>query len=272
MAWMKLDDRFHASRKLNSIPKRHRFQAAGLWAIAGSWVSGQGTDGFVPDYMIEQWGASAKTVECLVTSGLWRRESEGFVFDSWLEYNPSKAQTEAERAASAERMRRSRERRRAESAGQAVDTDDVAAQQSEVLQRNTPEVLQRPDPTRPDPTPSSGNYEGVSHVSDAREIEPPSSKCPRHINEPNPPACRACGEARQARGDWEARKARESSRARSAEAHARAQERRRAIEACSLCDGEGYIGSDLCAHVQAPSSRPSLTALYQQERAKKKAL
>lgn len=271
MAWMKLDDRFHASRKLNSIPKRHRFQAAGLWAIAGSWVSGQGTDGYVPDYMIEQWGASAKTVECLVTSGLWRRESEGFVFDSWLEYNPSKAQTEAERAASAERMRRSRERRRAESAGQTVDADDVAAQQSEVLQRNTPEVLQRPDPTRPDPTPSSGNYEGVSHVSDAREIEPPSSKCSRHVNDPNPPACRACGEARQARAAWDSRQSLAVARARSEKARSAAQERARAIAECSLCDDDGYVDTSVCGHAPAPSSRPPLRVLYQQAKAEEKA-
>lgn len=153
MAWMKLDDKFHSSRKVNSIPKRHRFQAVGLWAIAGSWVAGEQTDGFVPDYMIEQWGPTAITVESLVNAGLWERVRDGFAFCSWLEYNPSKAQTKAEREASAQRMKASRERKRTNSAGQSNEGANVAPQHGETLQRNTSDVLQRPDPTRPDPTP-----------------------------------------------------------------------------------------------------------------------
>lgn len=153
MAWMKLDDKFHSSRKVNSIPKRHRFQAVGLWAIAGSWVAGEQTDGFVPDYMIEQWGPTDTTVESLVNAGLWERVRDGFAFCSWLEYNPSKAQTKAEREASAQRMKASRERKRTNAAGQSADSANVAAQQGETLQRNTSDVLQRPAPTRPDPTP-----------------------------------------------------------------------------------------------------------------------
>ena len=153
MAWMKLDDKFHSSRKVNSIPKRHRFQAVGLWAIAGSWVAGEQTDGFVPDYMIEQWGPTAITVESLVNSGLWERVRDGFAFCSWLEYNPSKAQTKAEREASAQRMKASRERKRTNNAGQSNEGANVAPQHGETLQRNTSDVLQRPDPTRPDPTP-----------------------------------------------------------------------------------------------------------------------
>ena len=149
MAWMKLDDKFHSSRKVNSIPKRHRFQAVGLWAIAGSWVAGEQTDGFVPDYMIEQWGPTAITVESLVNAGLWERVRDGFAFCSWLEYNPSKAQTKAEREASAQRMKASRERKRTNNAGQSNEGANVAPQHGETLQRNTSDVLQRPDPTRP---------------------------------------------------------------------------------------------------------------------------
>ena len=152
MTWFKVDDGFHASHKLNSIPARHRFQAAGLWVIAGSWAGQQETDGHVPDYMIKAWGATRMTVESLVSAGLWRRERDGYSFCSWLEYNPSKEDTDARRAASAERMRRSRERRRAEATGQEPPPEDVAPQRAEVLRGNGATVLQRPDPTRPDPT------------------------------------------------------------------------------------------------------------------------
>lgn len=164
MAWFKVDDQFHASRKLNSIPKRYRLQAAGLWAIAGSWVSGQETDGFVPDYMIQVWSPTQKTVDSLVESGLWIRENDGFRFYSWLNYNPSKEDSDAKRAASKERMRQSRERNRRRTdgesrnqankyAGSGAADEDVTLQHPNV----TGEALQRPDPTRPDPTPITTN-------------------------------------------------------------------------------------------------------------------
>ena len=159
MPWFKVDDQFHASRKLNSIPKRHRLQAAGLWAIAGSWVSGQETDGFVPDYMIQVWSPTQKTVDSLVESGLWIRENDGFRFYSWLNYNPSKEDSDAKRAASKERMRQSRERNRRRTDGESRNQDSKyagngAADEDVTLQHPnvTGGTLQRPDPTRPDPT------------------------------------------------------------------------------------------------------------------------
>ena len=164
MAWFKVDDQFHASRKLNSIPKRHRLQAAGLWAIAGSWVSGQETDGFVPDYMIQVWSPTQKTVDSLVESGLWIRENNGFRFYSWLNYNPSKEDSDAKRAASKERMRQSRERNRRRTDGESRNQTSEYAGSSAVDEDVTPQhpnvtggTLQRPDPTRPDPTPITTN-------------------------------------------------------------------------------------------------------------------
>lgn len=160
MPWMKVDDRFHSSEKLNSIPKRQRFGAAGLWTVAGSWVAGEETDGFVPDYMIRLWNPPVSLVESLVNAGLWERESDGYRFVSWLKYNPSKEDSDAKRAASAERMARSRERRKKERAGSRSGEEnvalqqgsDVAVQQERLLQGDVADVLQRPDPTRPDPT------------------------------------------------------------------------------------------------------------------------
>ena len=254
MAWMKVDDNFHTSRKLNSIPKRHRFQAAGLWTIAGSWVAGQGTDGFVPNYMIEVWGPTDKTVESLVNAGLWTVESGGFRFSSWLEYNPSKEQTEAERAASAERMRKSRERRRAERAGQEAAREDVAPQRAELLQRNADDVLQRPDPTRPDPTrpDPKERVKGGGDLTVARERvreapptqipeswidDPRSARCSTHILETSPPACGKCADARRA-----AEYARDRRAQNQAEDH---RKRRSAIANCELCDEGGWVhGSD----------------------------
>lgn len=162
MGWFKVDDQFHASHKLMSIPKRYRFQVAGLWAIAGSWVASQETDGFVPDYMIDVWQPTSKCIEFLVSSELWVRSPGGYTFNSWLNYNPSKADTDAKREASKLRMRAHRERTRAKDAnkdtGQSVEHQNVTLQRSnDVTQNVTPQrsmsvtqgvLLSRPDPNR----------------------------------------------------------------------------------------------------------------------------
>ncbi|QDF15448.1 hypothetical protein SEA_MOLLYMUR_88 [Gordonia phage Mollymur] len=169
MGWMKVDDRFHSSHKLNAIPARQRFQAAGLWVIAGSWASSQETDGEVPMYMLKQWGATAKTAEALVLAGLWSRTQDGFRFCSWLDYNPSKADTAARRAANAERKRLAREAKAAKRAGQRVGEENVPADTPETV----PSIPTRPDPTRPDPTPLD------TYVSREEPSEtPPSSESP----------------------------------------------------------------------------------------------
>ena len=167
MAWFKVDDTFHTSRKVKSIPARHRLAAVGLWTVAGSWCSQELTDGHVPTYMIREWGATPKVVDALVSAGLWDREHDGFVFRSWVEYNPSKARVEDERAASKARMEASRARRRAKRAGQEGDNGNVAAQHP----RNSDGVLRRPDPTRPDPT-------HISTKSSCSSASPPSDPAP----------------------------------------------------------------------------------------------
>ena len=148
MAWFKVDDGFHASHKLQSIPSRHRFAAAGLWVVAGSWAANQLTDGNVPDYMLKAWGATPAVIECLVNAGLWDRVQGAYTFCSWREYQPSKADVEAERAASRARMREMRARRKTK-----VPQND--AENGEVFGRTVPngsESVRNPDPTRPDPT------------------------------------------------------------------------------------------------------------------------
>ena len=72
MAWFKVDDKLHSSRKVMSIPKRQRLAAIGLWTLAGSWSADQETDGIIPDYMIAEWGGTRAVVQALVDAGLWR--------------------------------------------------------------------------------------------------------------------------------------------------------------------------------------------------------
>jgi len=149
VAWFKIDDGFHSSRKLLKIPKRTRFAAVGLWTVAGSWAADQLTDGNVPDYMIGVFGAPPAAPDALVDSGLWQRTSDGYVFYNWHEYQPSKQDVDAERAASRERMRDLRARRKQRKPLEQAEEVDVFGR----TVPNSSENVRNPDPTRPDPTP-----------------------------------------------------------------------------------------------------------------------
>lgn len=148
MAWFKVDDGLHSSRKLMSIPKRARFAAIGLWTVAGSWAADELTDGHVPEYMVSSWGAPPSAPAALVGAGLWEHVSGGYLFCNWHEYQPSKQDVDAERAASRERMRELRARRK-----QGKPRKD--AEEPEVFGRTVPngsQSVRNPDPTRPDPS------------------------------------------------------------------------------------------------------------------------
>lgn len=108
--WFKADDGFHSSRKLLSVPKRHRFAAAGLWVVAGTWCGQNLTDGRVPTYMIEEWGPPPSAVKALLDAGLWDPGDDGYQFRNWAEYQPSKAEVEKDRARNRERQKQWRER------------------------------------------------------------------------------------------------------------------------------------------------------------------
>lgn len=88
--WFKVDDRFHSSRKVKAIPRAQRLEAVGLWAIAGSWSAGEGLDGFVPDYMIDDFGGTAELVAALVASGSWLAVDGGYRFAQWRKFQDGK--------------------------------------------------------------------------------------------------------------------------------------------------------------------------------------
>jgi len=161
VAWFKVDDGFHASRKLLKIGKRARFAAIGLWTVAGSWAADQLTDGHVPDYMIKEWGAPPTAPESLVDAGLWERTHDGYTFRNWHEYQPSKQDVDAERAASRERMRELRAKRKGKKPLDSGDAEDVFGR----TVPNGSESVRNPDPTHPDPTRPDPNKEEEAGAS-----------------------------------------------------------------------------------------------------------
>lgn len=145
MAWFKVDDGFATSPKVLSIPRAHRLAAIGLWTVAGTWCSKHLTDGRVPGFMLEEWGADVSHGTALVAAGLWVETEAGYAFHAWDEYQPSRADVQAHR----DRERRRKEEWRAKKAGNTGESHaDVPTGQQGVSHR--PSAL--PDPTHPDPT------------------------------------------------------------------------------------------------------------------------
>ena len=117
------------------------------------------------------------------------------------------------------------------------------------------ESVKRPDHhsvKRPNVPPIEEVKEGVPSgaapaVGEPREQEPPS-RCSKHLNDPRPPNCGACGDARRARAAWVEGWRERTLAVRSAEARREAGARAQAIADCTLCDSDGYRGTSPCTH------------------------
>jgi hypothetical protein len=159
MAWFKMDDGFANSKPVLRIPRRYRLQAVGLWSLAGTWSAKEETDGFIPEYVLEELCGTTGVANQLVQAGLWeivKGSSEdptdilqassrdprlsGWVYRNWSKYQPTKAELEENREK--ERIRKANYRKSQR------DTDGTGMGQTE---GHHPES-EHPDPTRPDPT------------------------------------------------------------------------------------------------------------------------
>ena len=130
MAWYKVDDRLPTSRKLIRIPRSKRAAAIGVWTLAGAWSMHDMTDGFVPAYMIEEWGGDESHADALVNAGMWEEDERdgdpGYQFVNWDEYQPTKADVEAKRERDRERKRNQPRDKGGKFAGRTVDAVDSA--------------------------------------------------------------------------------------------------------------------------------------------------
>ncbi|MFF3029124.1 hypothetical protein [Microbacterium sp. NPDC057944] len=163
MPWFKVDDHFWSHPKTAGLSDG----AVALWLRAGSWSAGHLTDGRVPVSMLRMFRARRRSAEELVAAGLWsivgetpvERSShagDAFVFTSWDEYQPSKAQVESKREATRNRVNAWRERQ-----GNGVSNESPGED------RNAP-----PDPTRPDPTSISNEIDGRPRKRGTRIPDP----------------------------------------------------------------------------------------------------
>lgn len=87
----------------------------------------------------------------------------------------------------------------------------------------------------------------------AREAPPP--RCPKHIDTPAEGSCGPCGDARKLREQYDLDQAAAAATRTQAAARERAAAARAAIDACQLCDDQGYIGAQTCSHDAGQAAR-----------------
>jgi hypothetical protein len=101
MPWGKLDD------SLDNHPKARRagLEALGLWTRSIAHAAGYLTDGHIDvGWLEERAGRQSKKLgDLLVVSGLWEPNSDGFLIHDYLDYNPSREEVLAKRAADSKR-------------------------------------------------------------------------------------------------------------------------------------------------------------------------
>jgi hypothetical protein len=116
MPWFNVDDGFSNSKPVMRIPRRYRASCIGVWTLCGAWSAKELTDGFVPDAVLEEYGATPKIIDLLMDAELWERNSTGVNSDStgvnfrnWSKWQRTKQQVLDYRAAEAERQHKWRE-------------------------------------------------------------------------------------------------------------------------------------------------------------------
>jgi hypothetical protein len=102
MSWAKFDDRYHDNPKVKLAWRAHP-RAVGLHSMAITYCAMHETDGLVDPMWLEERLPNKRertnVLTALVGAGLFAEAPNGyFIVNDYLEYNPSRAESEAKRA------------------------------------------------------------------------------------------------------------------------------------------------------------------------------
>ena len=97
MSWFKCDDNLGDHPKVMSLDDK-LLPAMGLWVMCGVYCSKHLTDGFVPRKVVRMYGGE-KQAKALEAAGLFKPAPGGWLIHDYLDWNPSKEQVLATRAA-----------------------------------------------------------------------------------------------------------------------------------------------------------------------------
>ncbi|WP_156119424.1 hypothetical protein [Corynebacterium humireducens] len=184
MTWFKIDDGFYDHPKFLDLPNA----AVGLWAKAGAWCGRHLTDGVIPASQVRVLKGTPAQIRVLLEVGLWVEcESDSgakcYRFHDWEDFQPTREQKLQERANSAERQRRSRERRQVGANLDSIRTrsehelhPNVTSNRTELASEHGPNLHTNRTRTRPESNSPNSHYqheqENVtrdSHVTPSRD-------------------------------------------------------------------------------------------------------
>lgn len=236
MTWFKVDDGLHSHPKAMKA-MRGSASSMSLWVLAGSYCADQLTDGWITEEMAARLAPRTwrKDARALVDAELWQPQQRGgergWVFHQWDEpgRQPTRAQILRERAETAERVRAHRERKRGNATGNATGNAVRNGERNEGSNR-VGNGGRTAVPTRPGPT-RSGQGGGSAHGG-GPPAEPPR-QCPEHLDNPNPPPCGPCADARRTHDRWETDRANRIAYAPKCRKH-----RGQLADNCALCRSE----------------------------------
>lgn len=104
MPWVKLDDGYWSNPKVVAVGN----EAAGAYARMLSYCGQQLTDGRVEDH-VAKFICKPAMVKRLEAHGFIEPTEDGYRIPDYLDFNPTRAKAEKERAKARERMRKLRE-------------------------------------------------------------------------------------------------------------------------------------------------------------------
>lgn len=151
---------FRVDDGLHNHPKARKagLEAMGLWGVCGSYCTGYGTDGFVPEWYVKTWPKGAALAKRLVEARLWHPAEhdgeKGWQFHEFVGpgRNDSRAQVEADR----EKWRQKKARQRGASPAMSPAMSPGDSRES-------------PTYTQPNPTENSGYVPESATDSNGRD-------------------------------------------------------------------------------------------------------
>ena len=183
MPWVRLDDGFADHPKV----ERAGPLAAWLHVVAMCYCARHLTDGRIPKATARRLAdipSPGRHIDTLVAVGLWDEDGDDYVLHDFLEYQPSRADVEADRKAARERMANARRNK---------------SRSSPEHPPNEARSSDNPDPARPLSIETKG---GENLRAAAAELAPPR-RCPVHADtDGQVPPCGACAEARRTLEAW----------------------------------------------------------------------
>ena len=104
MGWVRIESAVFAHPKLGRVPKATRW----VWVAGIAYANEHLTDGLVPVEQLRTIDANAKDARLLVAAGLWEPVDGGWQIHDYGQYQASRAEVQAGRAAARARMSRLR--------------------------------------------------------------------------------------------------------------------------------------------------------------------